>query len=91
MGNLGCQRQLAAGPNLEALVPTKKTTNPHHFLSHPEDLCSLTLFPFWHGAEVWQGRKCHGPGGLISFVLWLPREDVEVSFQYFVSYCVATS
>lgn len=55
-------------------------------------ICALWLFfPFWHGAEVWQGSKCHGPGGLISFVPWLPREDVEVSFQYFVSYCVATS
>lgn len=32
--------------------------------------------------------KVPGPGGLISFVL-LPKEDVEVSSQHFVSYCVA--
>lgn len=48
-------------------------------------------FPSWRGAEVWQGRKCPGPGGPISFVQRLPREDVEVSSQHFVSYCVATS
>lgn len=46
-------------------------------------------FPFWHRAEVWQGWKCPSPGGLISVMLPLPKEDVEVSSQHFVSYCVA--
>jgi len=48
-------------------------------------------FSSWCEAGVWHGRKCPGVMVLISSVQRLPKEDVEVSSQHFVSYCVATS
>ena len=80
-----------AGPNFGALVPANGMMSPHHFFAPSGGSALSDSFPFWLGAEGWQGRKWPGPGGPISFVQWLPREDVEVSSQHFVSYCVATS
>lgn len=76
-----------AGRKFGAVAPGDKMMNPCHFLLHPEDLCCLPLFPSGTGLRFGKGESA--PGGLISSVLPLPEEDVEVSSQHFVSYCVA--
>lgn len=88
---LGWQKPLMAQLKFWDLVPANKEKSPGCFLLPLEDLCCLKSFPSWCGAEVWHGRKCPGLTALISSVQRLPREDVEVSSQHFVSYCVAAS